>query len=413
MDLLIKNAKLRDKEDLVDIGIENKKIVRIEKNIKLKAKRIIDAAGHLTVPTFIDPHIHLDKVLTFVEGRNSRNETLNESIYLMQQRKLNYTIDDVKRRATEVIKLEVQNGCTIIRTHVDIDNIVKLTALEGVLAAKEECRDIADIQIVAFPQEGIIQNEGTEDLMIKAMEMGADVVGGMPANEITREDSKKHVDICFNIAKRFDADLDIHTDETKDPNARSLEYIAAKTIKEGYEGRVTCDHCVSLAYQDRYHAEFVINLLKKAEINVISNPICTITLGIDEEPRTRSLTRIRELVDAGINLSCGQDTVADGFHLYGQADPLEVLFLMAYCAQYNTIEEANILFDFMTINAAKILRLDDYGIKVGNTANLNIIRAPNIKEAIRNRADRLYVIKDGKIVAQNETKHQIFRGNDS
>jgi len=413
MDLLIKNAKLRNEENLVDIGVKDGKIVEINKEIDKKAEQVIDAEGRLTAPTFIDPHIHLDKVFTATDGRESVTESIEESIWIMQQIKSKYTIEDVKERAIEAIKLEVSNGCTIIRTHVDVDNIGKLIPLKGVLEAKKECSDIADVQIVAFAQEGILQNEGTEELMVQAMDLGANVVGGMPANEMIDDDSKKHVDIVFEIAKKYNADIDMHVDETKDPNAKSLHYYAYKAIKEKYQGRVSASHCVSLCAQDDYYAQKVIGLLKISNMNIISNPIVAIGLGIDKDPRVRALTRVRELVDAGINVACGQDTISDGFHLFGKGDPLQVQFLMAYVAQYNSSTKAEVLFDMMTINAAKAMRISDYGLDIGKRANINIIDAPNIKEAIRTQPDRLYVIKDGRIVAQNRTSRQFFRSNAS
>lgn len=404
--LLIKNATLVDEKEQKDILINDKgQYERIENNIEYSDDnnyKVIDANGKLVTPTFINPHMHLDKVYTSVQGRESFEETLEESIKIMHDRKRNYTVEDVKERAIRAIKESVSYGCTKIRTNVDIDNIAGLVGLKGVLAAKEACKDICDIQIVAFPQEGIFNNEGTEKLMWEAMEQGADVVGGMPAAEWIDEYAKKHVDLVFEIAKKYNVDIDMHMDQSKDMFDRSLEYTGVRTIEEGFQGRVTGGHCTSITYQNDSHAAKVMEILKLADFNVCTNTQVLAIMGIDREPRTRGVTRIRELVECGINVATAQDTICDGFHLYGKGDPLDYGLLCAYTAQYNTPKTIHIVYDMITKNSAKILSVQDtYGIKVGNTADLNIIDAPNIQEAFRLRPCRRYVIKNGKIIFEN------------
>lgn len=410
--LLIKNARLVDRDDLVDILINDQgKYEKISPRIdqgEIAGCEIIDAEGNLVTPTFVNPHMHLDKVYTAVQGRDSKFETLEESIKIMHDLKRQYTVEDVKKRAIRAIRECVSYGCTKIRTNVDIDNIVGLIGLQGVLAAKEECKDICDLQIVAFPQEGIFNNPGTEKLMWEAMEAGADVVGGMPAAEWLDEYSKKHVELVFEIAKKYDVDIDMHMDQTKDIFARSMEYTAVRAIEEGFQGRVTGGHCTSIAYQNQAHAEKVMELLKLADFNVCTNPQVLAIMGVDSEPRTRGITRVREMVDYGINVATAQDTICDGFHLYGTGDPLDYGLLCAYNAQYNTPDTIRIVYDMITVNAAKILSVtDNYGIKPGNPADLNIIEAPNIQEAFRLRATRRYVIKDGKVIARTK-KETVF-----
>lgn len=234
------------------------------------------------------------------------------------------------------------------------------------------------------------------------MEAGADLIGGMPAAEWTDEYSKKHVDLVFEIAKNYDVDIDMHIDQTKDIFARSLEYTAMRTLEENYHGRVTGGHCTSISYQNDVHAEKVMKLLKLVDFNVCTNPQVLAIMGIDSEPRTRGVTRIREMVEMGINIATAQDTICDGFHIFGTGDPLDYGLLCAYISQYNTPATVKIVFDMITKNAAKILGVDDnYGIEVGNKADLNIIDAPNIQEAFRLRADRKFVIKNGKIIVEN------------
>ena len=402
--LLIKNAKIVGEKGQKDILIKNGIYIKIENNIvPEEGYEIIDAQGSIVTPTFVNPHMHLDKVYTAVQGRKSKEETLEESITIMHEAKRNYTVEDVKTRAVRAIRECVSFGTTKIRTSVDIDNIIGLIGLKGVIEAKKECKDICDIQVVAFPQEGIYNNEGTEELLWEAMEYGADLIGGMPAAEYTDKYSKKHVDLVFEIAKKYDVDIDMHIDQTKDIFARSLEYTAMRSYEEGYQGRVTGGHCTSITYQTDAHAKKVMELLKLVDFNICTNPQVLAIMGIDPEPRTRGVTRIREMVDMGINIATAQDTICDGFHIYGQGDPLDYGLLLAYVAQYNTPERVKVVYDMITKNAAKIHRLKKYGIEVGNKADLNIIDAVNIQEAFRTRADRSYVIKDGKVIVKNKS----------
>lgn len=399
MDLLIKNALLRGNEKKIDIFISDGKYSKIEENISLKADEVIDAEGNLVTPTFVNPHLHIDKAYTGLYGRTSSEETLEESIKIMHEFKRNYTPEDVKKRAVRAIKDSVKYGATRIRANVDIDTICGLTALEGCLLAKEETAEIADVQLVAFPQEGIFRDKGTEELMYRAMEMGADVVGGMPAAEWISEKAKEHVDLVFKIAEKYNADIDMHMDQTKDPFAQAMEYTAFKSIELGHQGRVTGGHCTSLAYQNDAHAAKVIELLRLAEFNVCVNPQVLAIMGVDREPRTRGITRVRELVDAGVNVATAQDTICDGFHLYGTGDPLDYGLLMAYQAQYNSTSTAGIIYDMITFNAAKIMHVDNYGIKTGYPADFNIVYADRESEALRRRASRL-VFKSGKLIAK-------------
>lgn len=411
--ILIKNAKLLDYEESVDILIKNDGIYeeiskKIDETLHNGCK-IIDAKGMLVAPTFINTHMHLDKVYTAVSGRDSTVETLEESIKIMHDKKRKYTVEDVKERAVRAIKECVAYGCTKIRTNVDIDNMANLVGLMGVVAAKKECKDICDIQIVAFPQEGIFNNEGTEKLMWEAMENGADVVGGMPAAEWLDTYSKKHVDLVFEIAKKYNALIDMHIDQSKDMFDRTLEYMAVKTIEEGMHGRVTGGHCTSIAYQNKSHADKVMEILKIADVNVCTNTQTLAIMGVDSEPRTRGVTRIREMVEMGINVATAQDTICDGFHLYGTGDPLDYGLICAYAAQYNTPETARIIFDMLTNNSARIFAPDErYGIEVGNVADLNIIDAANVQEALRLRSSRPYIIKGGKIIASFERTQNLL-----
>ena len=409
MDLIIRNGKLRNREGIWDIGIKDGKIAAISKNISEKAEQEIDAQGKLTVPSFIDPHIHLDKVNIVEVVRPNKSGTLKEAIEIIWDKKAKYTTEDIVERAGDVIKRGAINGTTRMRSHVDVDTIGGLKPLEGVLAAKEKYKDIMDIEVVAFPQEGIIKDPGCEELIWKAMESGADIVGGMPANEHTPDDSRKHIEICFDIAEKFDADVDMHVDETDDPFYRTLEMLADETIKRGWQGRVTAGHTCALAAYDDHYASYVIDKVKKSGIHMITNPVTNLMLQgrNDKQPVRRGITRVKELLEAGVNVSFGQDCVKDTFYPFGSADLLQVALITAHAAHMSMPHEIEKVFDMMTYDAAKILRLENYGLEEGKDADIVIIDAFTVNDAIRLQPARLYVIKGGKIIAKSENKREL------
>ncbi len=404
MDLLIKNARIVGRKALKDIGIEGERVVKVGK-IRGRARRVINAKGMLTSPAFIDPHIHLDKCMIGDEVRPNVSGTLQEAIEIIWERKRRYTTADIVRRAGEVIRTAAQNGTTRMRTHVDVDTISGLKPLKGLLEARRKFKHLMDIQIVAFPQEGILRDPGTEELLYKTMELGADLVGGMPHHERPYSKAKPHIDICFEVAKQFDADIDMHVDETDDPRSRSLEYLAEKTIAEGYQGRVTAGHtCALAAYPDDY-ARKVIRKVKKANINMITNPVTNLVIQgrEDKQPVRRGITRVKELLAAGVNVTFGQDCVNDAFYPFGRADMLEVANITAHAAQMSTPDEIKTVFRMMTYNAARTLGvLHDYGV-VGKRADLVVIDAVSVKDAIRMQPDRRWVIKGGKIIAEGKS----------
>jgi len=410
LDLLIRNAKLRNREGTWDIGVKNGKIAVIDKNISQKAEQEIDAQGKLTVPAFIDPHIHLDKVNIVDVVRPNKSGTLTEAIEIIWDKKAKYTTEDIVERAGDVIRRGAINGTTRMRTHVDVDTIGGLKPLEGVLAAREKYKDIMDIQIVAFPQEGILKNPGCEELMWKAMELGADIVGGMPANEHTPDDSRRHIEICFDIAEKYDADIDMHVDETDDPFYRTLEMLADETIKRGWQGRVTAGHTCALAAYDDHYASYVIEKVKKAGIHMITNPVTNLMLQgrNDKQPVRRGITRVKELLAAGINVSFGQDCVKDTFYPFGSADLLQVALVTAHAAHMSLPHEIEKVFDMMTYDAAKVLRLENYGLEEGKDADIVVIDAYTVNDAIRLQPARLFVIKGGRIIAKGENKRELY-----
>jgi cytosine deaminase len=376
----------------------------------MTAERTIDAEGRLAVPGFVEPHIHLDKVLIVDSVRPNVSGTLTEAIEIIWERKREYEVREIAERAGRVIDAAIGNGVTHIRTHVDVDSIGGLRPLQGVALARERYRGFVDIQIVAFPQEGILRNAGTEALLWQAMENGADVVGGMPFNEASRADSARHIQIAFEIARKFDADIDMHVDETDDPQARTLEMLAEQTVANGWQGRVTAGHTCALAgYPDDY-ANTVMDKVAAARIHVITNPATNLMLQgrLDRQPKRRGITRVRELLERNINVSFGQDCVRDTFYPFGRNDPLEIALLAAHAAHMSLPHQIEQVFAMPTVNAARALRLEGYGLNPGDRADIVVLDAKNAAEAIRFQPPRRWVIKNGRVVAETTVSRKLF-----
>jgi cytosine deaminase len=321
----------------------------------------------------------------------------------MREVKRAYTVDDVAERATRVVHWLVGHGVTLIRSYVDVDTVVGLRALEGVVAARERCRHLARVELIAFPQEGLWCDPGADELMRAAVERGADVVGGMPYAEMIEADSDRHIDFALDLARRFDRDVQMHVDETDDPGARTLHAYAVKAIRAGWQGRVTADHVTALAAYDDGYAAKVIGLVARARMSVVTLPTKLMRGGVrDKEPRRRGLTRVRELLAAGVNVAYGQDVIQDGFlPVFGTGDPLQLGFLLAFGAQFSSRASIETLYDMATVNGARIMRRPDYGLEVGARADLVVVDAPSVQEAYRTQPSRLAVIHDGRVVARD------------
>lgn len=408
VDLAIANAHVWREDAARDLFVRDGRFVAAPAGGAAAAERVIDAGGRLCVTGFLEPHIHLDKAQINDDVRPNRSGTLDEAIEIIWARKRAYSVDEIAARATRTIRSSVANGVTRFRTHVDVDSIGGLRPLEGVLEARARTRDIADVQIVAFPQEGILKDKGTDELMWKAMEAGADLVGGMPFNENSRADSARHIALAFEIAAHHDAGIDMHVDETDDPDARTLEILAEQTMENGWHGRVTAGHTCALAGYEEDYANRVIGLVKDAGIHMIVNPATNLMLQGrgDMQPKRRGITRVKELLEAGVNVSCGQDCIRDTFYPFGIGDPLEVTFLASHAAHMSRPHEIETVFDMPTGAAARTMGLSDYGAAPGCVADLVIIDAADPLEALTRRADRTCVIKRGRVVAETETRRR-------
>ncbi len=401
-DLIVRNAQLHRQQGLVDIVVKDGSFARIGKELTdMMAEREIDAAGRLVVSPFIDAHVHLDAVLTVGQPRYNNSGTLLEGIQIWSERKPSLTHEDVKRRALEEITWEVAQGTLYIRSHVDVCD-PNLTALRALLEVREEVRDICELQLVAFPQDGILSFPNGRELMRQAIELGCDVVGGIPHYEWTRDMGVEDVHYAFTLAKEFNRDIDCHCDETDDPLSRFTEVMAADTIEHGWQGRVTASHCTAMHSYDNAYAFKLIGLLARAQVSVIANPFDNVVLQgrFDTYPKRRGITRVKELLLAGVNVALGHDSIMDPWFPLGRGDMLAAAQLGLFLCHMSGYEEIETMLDVITINAAKALRIQDrYGIAEGKAADFLVLDAPTASEALRLLPARLHVFKGGREVA--------------
>ncbi len=402
-DLIIRHAQLHRYNGLVDIATKDGHFASIvgELPSDSSAPREIDAAGRLVVPPFIDAHVHLDAVLTVGRPRYNTTGTLLEGIQIWSELKPGLSREDVKKRALEEIRWEVAQGTLHIRSHVDVCD-PNLTALRALLEVREEVRDICNLQLVAFPQDGILSFPNGRELMRQAMELGCDVVGGIPHYEWTRDMGVEDVHYAFALAREFNRDIDCHCDETDDPISRFTEVMAADTIQQGWQGRVTASHCTAMHSYDNAYAFKLIRLLARAQVNVIANPFDNVVLQgrFDTYPKRRGITRVKELLAAGVNVALGHDSIMDPWFPLGKGDMLAAAQLALFLCHMSGYDEINDVLDLITTNAARILRVQDsYGIEEGKPADFLVLDAPSAFEALRLVPARLHVFKSGREVA--------------
>ncbi|MFI5450320.1 MAG: amidohydrolase family protein [Candidatus Bathyarchaeia archaeon] len=405
MSIVIRNAKLPNRAESVSILIEGDRISKITSDFSFEADKEIDAKGCLVLPTFVEPHIHLDKVLLSEEFGYA--SSIGQARDIIKKAKESFTISNVKQRIKRVLPLALKNGVTVIRSHVDIDHIVGLKALEALNELRREYSRFLDIQIVANPQEGIISHEGTEELLFKAMESGADVIGGLPEAEKSVDDSKAHLDKVFSIAKEKDADVDVHNDVIS--SGRNLEYFLSKVVGTHYEGRASSAHNIALAHYDDDYAGKIINAIKQARVNIITNPCTMMTSGGQQPPPIpRGITRVRELINAGVNVTYGIDNMVDPFNPFGDFSPFRNGWLLAYGGQLNSRELFEQIPRMVTDNAALMLRLNEYGVGEGCKADLNMLNYSNAADCLRFGDMPRYIIKRGKVIAENQVVSTLY-----
>jgi len=401
-DLILRRCLLLDRE--VDIAIGDGKIIAIAPNLSETAQLELDIEGKLVSPPFVESHIHLDSALTAGEPRWNESGTLFEGIEIWGERKQSLTLEDVKRRAIETLKQQASQGVLFVRSHVDVSE-PRLIALQGLLEIRELVKDWITLQVVAFPQDGVYGHLRNEELLEEALRLGADAVGGIPHYEFTREDGVKSVHRIFELAQKYNRLIDIHCDEIDDEQSRFLEVVGAYAVRSGMGTRVTASHTTAFGSYNNAYAGKLMGLLARSQINFIANPLINITLQgrTDTYPKRRGVTRVKELWQAGLNVSLGYDCIQDPWYSLGTGNMLDVAHMAVHVCQMTGMAEIDSCFDMVTSHGAKTLHLEDnYGIKVGKPANLIVLDADSRYDAIRRRATVRYVISQGRLLAQTE-----------
>lgn len=414
MDLLIHNVRVWDDKPLMDIGIKDGKIAAIEEGLDASAKEAIDAEGRAVIPGMVEPHMHLEKA--FLHRRLPPVlGTLEEAIRVTGILKSKQERNDVLDRSRQVLDMAVKNGTVALRAHPDVDLIQGLIGVETLVELRDEYKDLMDIQIVAFPQEGIIKSPGTTDLMEKSMQLGADVVGGCPYNELTWEDTKRHIDIVFDMAIKHDAPIDLHadfSDDASDQRFAATAYVAQKTIDTGYQGRVSMGHVTSLGSLDPDELKPIIELLRKADISIVTLPATDLYLGgrNDTKNRRRGLTPVRSLHEAGVNVAYSSNNIRNAFTPFGKADMLVIGNMLAHAVSFGTPAHQAAILEMGTTNAARSIGIGgNYGVAVGKQADLVILDTYQVADALLDIPARSWVIKRGKITVVTQHKAEIHR----
>ncbi|MCA1403954.1 amidohydrolase family protein [Ensifer sp. IC3342] len=411
-DLIIRNANLLDGRQGIDLGLKGAKITAIEKSIAATGGKEIDATGRLVSPPFCDPHFHMDATLSLGMPRMNVSGTLLEGIALWGELRPLLTKEALIERALRYCDLAVSQGLLYIRSHVDTSD-PRLVTAEALLEVKEKVAPYIDLQLVAFPQDGYYRAPDGVRSLERALDMGVGIVGGIPHFERTMEDGTCSVEALCRIAADRGLPVDMHCDETDDPMSRHIETLAAQTVRFGLEGRVAGSHLTSMHSMDNYYVSKLIPLIAEAEINVIPNPLINIMLQgrHDTYPKRRGMTRVRELMAAGVNVSFGHDCVMDPWYSMGSGDMLEVAHMAIHVAQMAGIEDKRKIFDAITVNSAKTMGLEGYGLEIGCNANLIVLQAADVTEALRLKPNRLFVIKAGKVIARTAPRiGELFLG---
>ena len=400
LDLIIKNCNLANGQTGVDVGVQDGRIVAIQAALQASAGEVVDAQGQLLSAPFIDPHFHMDSTLSYGLPRVNQSGTLLEGIALWGELKPLLTQEALVERALAYCDWAVANGLLAIRSHVDVCDS-RLLATEALLHVRERVKPYIDLQLVAFPQDGLLRSPGAMDNLTRALDMGLDVVGGIPHFERTMADGAESVRLLCEIAAERGLRVDMHCDETDDPMSRHIETLACQTQRLGLQGRVNGSHLTSMHSMDNYYVSKLIPLIREAGVSAISNPLINITIQgrHDTYPKRRGMTRVPELLEAGVTVAFGQDCVMDPWYSLGSGDMLEVAHMGLHVAQMTGQDAMNACFEAVTTAPAKILGLDDTGIDVGKRADMVLLQAGSPVEAIRLRATRLHVWRGGKRVA--------------
>lgn len=405
--MLFKNGHIENSVEAIDIRVTDGKFEQIGENLEARpGEEVVDCTDKLILPPFVESHVHLDTCLTAGQPRWNMSGTLFEGIERWEERKEFLTKEDVKNRVNKVVRMQAANGVQHVRTHVDI-NDPKLTALEAILELREEVKDFIDIQIVAFPQYGILSYPKGKELLEEALKMGADAAGAIPHFEFTREYSVESLNICFELAQKYNKLIDVHCDEIDDEASRGLETLATRAYETGMRDMVTASHTTAMHSYNNAYMIRLMRLLKMSGINFVANPCVNMHLGgrVDTYPKRRSLTRVKELTAEGCNVSFGNDDIFDPWNPLGNASMRDAVFMGLYAGHMLGYEEIMNSYKFVTTNAARTLHLGDgYGIKEGNDASFVIMNAKNYYDALNYDEPVLASYKNGKLIAKTEPK---------
>jgi len=401
VDLIIRRAMLAGSERPQDIGVAGDRIARIAPALPDRAPVEIDAEGGLVTPALVEPHLHLDAVLTEGEPRHNRSGSLFEGIEIWGERVKRLSPEDITRRANRALRWLLAHGVTHLRAHVDVCD-PSLTAVRALLAVRDAWRGVVDIQLVAFPQQGIYSFPDGEKLMVEALDLGVDVVGGIPHYEWTREYGERDVKTALGLAARYRRPADLHCDETDDDQSRFLELVAAETIRLGLQGRVTASHTTAMHSYNNAYADRLIRLCRTAGLHFVTNPLDNSVLQgrFDSYPIRRGFTRVKQLLTAGLNVAIGHDSIMDPWYPLGVGDPVQACFVMVHYGHMSGHDELAGMLDFVTTRAARCLGLEGYGLAEGCRADLVVFDAPTPVDAVRTLAARRAVVARGRLVAR-------------
>ncbi|TGE01075.1 amidohydrolase family protein [Methylobacterium nonmethylotrophicum] len=399
-DLIVRNATLPDGRTGRDIAIASGRIVAIEAALPAQGVEEIDAAGRLVSPPFVDCHFHMDATLSLGLPRLNRSGTLLEGIALWGELKPLLTQEAVIERALRYCDLAVSQGLLAVRSHVDVCDD-RLLAVDALLAVKRQVAPYLDLQLVAFPQDGYLRAPNAAENLIRALDRGVEVVGGIPHFERTIEDGAESLRRLCRIAAERGLMVDIHCDETDDPLSRHVETLTAETVRHGLQGRVAGSHLTSMHSMDNYYVSKLLALMAEARLQVVANPLINIVLQgrHDTYPKRRGLTRVPEQRAAGLTVAFGQDCCMDPWYSLGSADMLDVAHMGLHVAQMTSREAMQACFEAVTTQAAAIMGLADYGLHVGAFGDLVVLQARDPIEAIRLRPPRLHVVRRGRVIA--------------
>ena len=400
--MLLKNILVENAQTPSDIRIVDGRFQEIQGVLEpLPGEEVVDCSGRMAIPPYIESHVHLDSVLTAGDPCWNMSGTLFEGIECWSKRKDKLTKQDVKERAAQAIRMQAVNGIQFVRTHVDVTD-PSLIAMEGLLELREEMKGIVDIQVVAFPQEGILSYPNGKDLMENAMKLGADCVGAIPHFEFTREYSVESLNFAMDLAVKYDKLVDVHCDEIDDEASRGLETLACRAYEYGMGERVTASHTTAMHSYNNAYVTKLFRLLKMSKINFVANPLVNIHLQgrMDTYPKRRGVTRVKELLAAGLNVSFGHDDIFDPWYPLGTGNMADVVHMGLHICQMMGYEEILNSYRMVTHHAARTLNLKEYGIEKGNPANFLILDATNYYDALNQKAAVVASYRNGKKIAE-------------